>query len=60
MTEFETIQEEEMKILSPLFLITNSWQEAPALYKLLDSSWIRGAQLLSHEPIMFPSLPAEN
>ena len=30
---FETTQEEEIKILSPLLLITNSWLRAPASYK---------------------------
>ena len=39
MTGFETIQEEETKILSPLFFITNSWLQVLALYKPLDFSW---------------------
>ena len=30
---FETTKEEEIKILSPLLLITNSWLRAPASYK---------------------------
>ena len=41
MTVFETMQEEELKILSPLFFITDSWVRAVALYKPLDSSWSR-------------------
>ena len=31
MTVFETMQEEEIKILSPLFPITDSWLQALAL-----------------------------
>ena len=42
MTVFETMQEEEIKILSPLFLIIDSWLQALALYKPLDSSWLGG------------------
>ena len=34
----ETMQEEEYKILTPLFLIIDSWLQALILYKLLDSS----------------------
>ena len=36
MTVFETIQEEEDKTLTPLFLIINSWLQAFILYKPLD------------------------
>ena len=39
MTGFETMQEEEDKIQTPLFLITDSWRQAFILYKPLDSSW---------------------
>ena len=59
MTVFETTQEEEIKILSPLFLISDSWLWALALYKPLDSSW-RGAQFLRHEPTVVPSPPTES
>ena len=33
---FETMQEEEIKALTPLFLINNSWQRAFKLYKPLE------------------------
>ena len=59
MTIFETMQEEEIKILTPLFLIIDSWMQAVILYKPLDSHG-EGALFLSHEPIVFPTLPAEN
>ena len=39
MTAFETVQEEEDKIQTSLFLITDSWWQAFILYKPLDSSW---------------------
>ena len=63
MIVFETIQEEEIKILSPLFLITDSWLQALALHKPPDSSWSGGgvgAQFCRQEPTVFPSPPAEN
>ena len=59
MTVFETTQEEEIKVLSPLYHISDSWLWALALYKPLDSSW-RGAQFLRHEPTVVPSPPTEN
>ena len=60
-TVFETMKVEEIKILPPLFLSTDSWLGALALYKPLDSSWRgRGAQFFMHEPTVFPSLLAEN
>ena len=59
MTVFQIMQEEEMKILTPLLLITNPWMQAFILHKPLDSSW-NGEQFLMHEPTVFPSLPAEN
>ena len=34
-TVFETMQEEEIKVLTPLFLITDSWQRAFMLHKPL-------------------------
>ena len=37
-TVFETMQVEEIKFLSRLLLITDSWQWALALYKSLGSS----------------------
>ena len=40
MTVFETMQEEESKIISPLFLITDCW--LLALHKPLDSTWTWG------------------
>ena len=40
MTIFENMQEEEIEILSPLFLIIDSWLWALALYGPLDSSWV--------------------
>ena len=65
MIVFETMQEEEIKILSTLLLITDSWLQAFALCKPLDGSWVRGgggqgAPFLGHEPTVFPSLLAEN
>ena len=39
MTVFETMQEGEIKILSPLLLITDSWLWTLFLNKPLDSSW---------------------
>ena len=61
MTVFETMQEEEIRIPPPLFLITDSRLRAPALYKPLDSSRVtEGAQFLWHEPTVVHSLPAEN
>lgn len=39
MTGFETMQEEEDRIQTPLFLITDPWRWAFILYKPLDSSW---------------------
>ena len=41
MTTFETMQEKEDKILTPLFLITDPWLWALMLYKPPDSSWWR-------------------
>ena len=38
-TVFETMQEEEIEILTPLFLITDSWLWVLILHKPLDSSW---------------------
>ena len=58
MTVAETMQEEEIEILSPLFLITDSWLQALHLYEPLNSPW--GAQFLKLEPTVFPSLPTEN
>ena len=40
MTVFETMQEQEIKVLSPLFLITDCW--LLALHKPLDSTWSWG------------------
>ena len=60
MIAFETMWEEEIKILSPLFLITDSWLGALAVYKAVDSSWSWGARFLRQEPTVFPSLLAEN
>lgn len=54
MSVFETRQEEEIKIPTPLLLITDSWRQTLILYQPLDSSW-GGAQFLRHEPIAFPS-----
>ena len=59
-TVFETVQKEEIKTLTPLFLITGSWLWALILYKPLDFSWGREAQFLGSEPTVFPSLLAEN
>ena len=56
MTVFETMQEEEIKILTPLFPITYSWLQAFIWYKPLDSSG-RGDTVLeawAHSP------PAKN
>ena len=39
------MQKEEIKILSLLFLIANSWLQALALIQPLDSSWICGTVL---------------
>ena len=39
MTVFKTMKEEEINILTPLLLITNSWLQGLILYKPLDSSW---------------------
>ena len=48
MTVFETMQEEEIKIRTPLVLITDSWLWALILSKPLVSSWV-GVQFLRHE-----------
>ena len=48
MIVFETMQEEEIKILSTLLLITNSWLQAFALCKPLDGSWVRGGEGRGH------------
>ena len=53
MTVFETMQEEELKILSPLFFLTDSWVPAVALY-------IHGAGMgqgvgTVQEPTVYPS-----
>ena len=57
MTVFEATQEEEIKILSPLFLITYSWLQGLALYKPLDPHrW--GSQFL--RPTAFHSPQAKN
>ena len=53
MTALETMQEEEDKILTPLFLITDPWLWALVLYKPLDSSWWE-KQFLRHEPTVLP------
>ena len=51
MTIFETKQEEEDKIVTPLFLITDPL----ILYKTLDFSWEAGqTKFLRHEPTVFP------
>ena len=50
---------EEIKILTPLFFITDSWLQALIFYKGLHSSQT-GAQFSRLEPTMFPSLLAEN
>ena len=63
MTVFETTQEKEIKILPPSFPTTDSWLQARALYKPLDSSSVAGvggAQFLRREPTVFPSPPAED
>ena len=62
MTVFKTMQEEEIKILRPLFLITDSWLWALILYKPLDFSrgGGGGAQFLRHEPTVFPCPSAED
>lgn len=52
-------ERKKINILSPLFLITDSWLGAHAIYKSLDSSWSE-AQFLRQEPTVFPSLLAEN
>ena len=44
MIVFETMQEEEIKILSTLLLITDSWLQAFALCKPLDGSWVGGGR----------------
>ena len=49
MMVFEMRQEKEIKILTPLFLITDSWLQTHILYNPLGSSW-RQTQLLRHEP----------
>ena len=36
---YETMQDEEIKILPPLFFIADFWLQALALYKPLDCSW---------------------
>ena len=43
MTVFETMQEEEIKILTPLFPITYSWLQALILYKPLDLDFPGGS-----------------
>ena len=56
------MQEEEIKLLSPLFLTTGSWLQVLVLCKLLDSSW-QGcvcAQFLKREGTAFPSPLAES
>ena len=53
MTAFETMKEEEDKILTPLFLITDPWLWALVLYKPLDSSWCE-KQFLRPEPTVLP------
>ena len=55
LTVFETTQEEEIRILSPLFLITNSWLWALALCKPQTPHRV-GVQFLRHEPTVFPFL----
>ena len=64
MTIFEKMHEEEIKIVYPLFLITDSWLWAPVLCKVPQT--LRGAgdaeggstQFFRHEPTVFPSLLA--
>ena len=41
MTVFETMQEEDIKILTPLLLITDFWLQALIFYKPLDTSGTR-------------------
>ena len=45
-TGFETMQEEEYKILTPSLLITDPWLQALILYKPIDSLWSRGRTVL--------------
>ena len=46
MTVFETVQEEEYKILTPSLLITDPWLQALIFCKPTDSSWSRGGTAL--------------
>ena len=59
MPVFETRQEEEIKILAPLFLITYSWLRVLALYKALNPHGGK-TQFLRHESTVYPSPLAEN
>ena len=52
MTVFETMQEEEYKILPSLFSIICPWLWAFLLVKPIDSPW-KGAQFLWHESAVF-------
>ena len=69
MTVFETVQEEEDKTLTPLFLIIYSWLQAFILYKpldfLLEGSFTRRSLLSSplcwmstKATFLFPPIPA--
>ena len=57
MTIFETIQEGEIKILTPLSFITSSWRWALILHKLLDSSWRGKDTVLETWAYYVPMLP---
>ena len=57
MTIFETIQEGEIKILTPLSFITSSWVWAFILHKLLDSSWSGRDTVLETWAYCVPVLP---
>ena len=59
-TIFETMQKEEIKILFPLLLITDSWLWALAFYKPLDSSCRPGYSSRGISLLFFSSLPAKN
>ena len=54
------MQKEEIKILSLLFLIANSWLQALALIQPLDSSWMCGTVLEARAYGVPLSMPAEN
>ena len=54
------MQEEEIKILSSLFLIANSWLQAFALIKPLDSLWMCNTVLEAWAYCVPFSTPAES